>query len=275
MTSGLFEQPLEAGDAKMLKGKKIVITGASSGLGLMTAIKLVQQGAQVAITGRNESKLRAAMQSIPNAARISSYVLDVTDAAAAASTLDRIWREMNGVDVLVNNAGFGYFERFVDAPLEHFEQMMDTNYMGSVRCTKAVLPHMLSRRSGQIVNVASIAGKLGTPKSTGYSASKHALLGFTNALRQELRGTGVIVSAVNPGPFESPFFQTADPGGTYVSSVQSLMMKPDRVADAVVRAIDKRKAEIDLPGWAALGVKLYHLFPRLSDRIAGGMLNKK
>lgn len=259
----------------MLKGKKIVITGASSGLGLMTAIKLMQQGARVAITGRNESKLQAAVQSVPNAGRISSYVLDVTDAEAASKTLERIWREMDGIDVLVNNAGFGYFETFVDAPLAHFEQMMDTNYMGAVRCTKAVLPQMLRRGSGQIVNIASIAGKLGTPKSTGYAASKHAMLGFTNALRQEMRGTGIIVSAVNPGPFESPFFETADPGGTYVSSVQSFMMKPDRVANAVVRAIDKRKAEIDLPGWAALGVKLYHLFPRLSDRIAGGMLNKK
>lgn len=259
----------------MLKGKKIVITGASSGLGLMTAVMLAQQGARVAITGRNESKLRAALQSVPHAGRLSSYVLDVTHAEAAATVLDRIWREMDGVDVLVNNAGFGYFERFVDAPLEHFEQMIDTNYMGVVRCTKAILPQMLRRGSGQIVNIASIAGKLGTPKSTGYSASKHALLGFTNALRQELRGTGIIVSAINPGPFESPFFQTADPGGTYVSSVQSFMMKPERVANAVVRAIDKGKAEIDLPGWAALGVKLYHLFPRLSDRIAGGMLNKK
>jgi Short-chain dehydrogenases of various substrate specificities len=259
----------------MLKGKKIVITGASSGLGLMTAVMLEQQGARVAITGRNVSKLRAALQSVPHAKGLSSYVLDVTDANAAADVLDRIWREMDGVDVLVNNAGFGYFERFIDAPLDHFEQMMDTNYMGVVRCTKAILPQMLRRGSGQIVNIASIAGKLGTPKSTGYSASKHALLGFTNALRQELRGTGILISAINPGPFESPFFQTADPGGTYVSSVQSFMMKPERVANAVVRAIDKGKAEIDLPGWAALGVKLYHLFPRLSDRIAGGMLNKK
>jgi len=221
------------------------------------------------------SKLKAAVDAMPGANRFPLYALDVTDAEATSETLERIWREMNGVDVLVNNAGFGYFERFVDAPLAHFEQMMDTNYMGAVRCTKALLPHMLRRGGGQIVNIASIAGKLGTPKSTGYAASKHAMLGFTNALRQELRGTGIVVSAVNPGPFETPFFQKADPSGTYVKGVKALMMKPERVADAVVRVIERRKAEIDLPGWASLGVKLYQLFPRMSDRIAGGWLNKK
>ncbi|GFN30979.1 SDR family NAD(P)-dependent oxidoreductase [Paenibacillus xylaniclasticus] len=259
----------------MVKGRTIVITGASSGLGLITALKLAERGANVVMTGRSMSKLKTAVDTLPGAKSFRLYSLDVTDAAAAVETLERIWREMNGVDVLVNNAGFGYFESFVDAPLAHFEQMMDTNYMGAVRCTKALLPQMLQRGSGQIVNIASIAGKLGTPKSTGYAASKHAMLGFTNALRQELRGTGIIVSAVNPGPFETPFFQTADPSGTYVKGVKSFMMKPDRVANAVVRVIQRRKAEIDLPGWAAIGVKLYQLFPRAADRIAGGLLNKK
>ncbi|WP_127532629.1 SDR family NAD(P)-dependent oxidoreductase [Paenibacillus kobensis] len=259
----------------MVKGRTIVITGASSGLGLLSASKLAERGANVVVTGRNMSKLKAAVDALPGEKSFRLYSLDVTDAEATAETLERIWREMNGIDVLVNNAGFGYFEKFVDAPIAHFEQMMDTNYMGAVRCTKAVLPHMLRRGSGQIVNIASIAGKLGTPKSTGYAASKHAMLGFTNALRQELRGTGIIVSAVNPGPFETPFFQTADPSGTYVKGLKALMMKPERVADAVVRVIERRKAEIDLPGWASIGVKLYQLFPRMSDRIAGGWLNKK
>lgn len=86
-----------------------------------------------------------------------------------------------------------------------FDDMMDVNYMGIVRCTKAVVPHMLERGSGQIVNVASMAGKIGTAKSVAYTATKHAVLGFTNALRQELRKSGIIVSAVNPGPIATDF----------------------------------------------------------------------
>lgn len=259
----------------MIQGKTIVITGASSGLGLLAVSKLEARGAKVVLTGRNMSKLQAAAASLPGGRLFDMYPLDVTDAEGTAETLERIWRDHGGIDVLVNNAGFGYFERFVDAPLAHFEAMMDTNYMGAVRCTKTLLPLMLGRGSGQIVNIASIAGKLGTAKSTGYSASKHAMLGFTNALRQELRGSGIIVTAINPGPFDTPFFQTADPSGNYVSGVKTLMMKPERVADALVKAIDRHKAEIDLPGWAALGVKLYQLFPGISDRIAGRWLNKK
>src|SRR5690606_14399525 len=135
------------------------------------------------------------------------------------------------------NAGFGIFETFRDAPLDHFEAMMDTNYMGTVRCTKAVLPSFLARGAGHIVNVASIAGKLGTPKSTGYTATKHAVLGFTNALRLELRGTGVTVSAVNPGPIDTPFFEIADPDGGYVRNVRWFMLKPEKVAARIVKVI--------------------------------------
>ncbi|MWC28957.1 SDR family NAD(P)-dependent oxidoreductase [Paenibacillus sp. MMS18-CY102] len=260
----------------MINGKKIVITGASSGLGLLAAVKLIEQGATVALTGRNLSKLQQAASQLPGGQkRYKLYALDVTDSNQTASVLAQVWEDLGGVDVLVNNAGFGLFERLVDAPLEHFEQMMDTNYMGAVRCTKAVLPLMLQRGNGQIVNIASIAGKIGTPKSTGYTASKHAMLGFTNALRQELQGTGIVVSAVNPGPFDTPFFQIADPDGSYVSNVKGFMMKPERVADAVVRVIGRQKAEIDLPGWASMGAKLYQLFPRLSDKVAGRWLNKK
>jgi short-subunit dehydrogenase len=134
---------------------------------------------------------------------------------------------------------------------------------------------MVKASGGHIVNIASMAGKIGSAKSTGYSATKHAVLGFTNCLRQELTGTGVFLTAINPGPIDTPFFDTADPSGNYVKNIQWFMLKPEQVADKVLRAIERRIPEIDLPFVAGLGVKLFQLFPRAFNKVAGGMLNKK
>jgi uncharacterized protein len=257
----------------MLNNKRVWITGAGSGIGAEVARQLAQRGAIPILTGRDEAKLQAAADSIGG--RPAIYRLDVTDNEQVRAVAGRIIEEHGGIDVLLNNAGFGMFERFEDAPLEHFEAMMDTNYMGIVRCTQAVLPQMRKQGSGQIVNVASIAGKLGTPKSTGYSASKHAVLGLTNALRMELKGTGIAVSAVNPGPIDTPFFEKADPEGNYVRNVRWFMMTPERVAREIVKVIDKRKAEVDLPFTAAFGVKLVQLFPTAANKLAGRLFDRK
>ena len=257
----------------MLKDKIVWITGAGSGIGAETAKQLASRGAVPILTGRNEERLRRTAAEI--GAGCGVYRLDVTDNGQVQDVARRIQADFGPVDVLVNNAGFGIFEMFRDAPLGHIESMMDTNYMGMVRCTKAVLPSFLARREGHIVNIASIAGKFATPKSAGYTASKHAVLGFTNALRLELRGTGIAVSAVNPGPIDTPFFEIADPDGHYVRNVRRFMLKPEKVAAKIVKVIEKRKAEVDLPLAAAFGVKLYHMFPRIGDKIAGTWLNRK
>lgn len=131
--------------------------------------------------------------------------MDVTDNEQVKRTVEAVIAEYGKIDVLLNNAGYGKFENFMSMNVESFEQMMDTNYLGIVRCTKAVVPHMVKQGSGHIVNIASLAGKIGTAKSTSYTATKHAVLGFTNALRMELREQGIQVSAVNPGPIDTPF----------------------------------------------------------------------
>lgn len=190
-------------------------------------------------------------------------------------TVDQIIAKYGRIDVLLNNAGFGKFETFLDAEVESFERMMDTNFMGVVRCTKAVLPYMLKQGSGHIVNIASMAGKIGSSKSTGYSATKHAVLGFTNSLRMELNGTNITVSAVNPGPIRTEFFDVADPSGTYVKNVSWFMMKPEYVASQIIKVMERKKAEVDLPKTAAFGIKLYQLFPRIADRVFGGWFNRK
>lgn len=234
---------------------------------------LAERGAIPVLTGRNISKLKEISAAIKG--KSSFYQMDVTDNEQVKRTVEAVIAEYGKIDVLLNNAGYGKFENFMSMNVESFEQMMDTNYLGIVRCTKAVVPHMVKQGSGHIVNIASLAGKIGTAKSTSYTATKHAVLGFTNALRMELREQGIQVSAVNPGPIDTPFFSLADPSGSYVKNVNWFMMKPEYVVKKIIRLIERRKAELDLPKTAAFGIKLYQMLPRTIDRLFGGMLNRK
>ncbi|WP_028546958.1 SDR family NAD(P)-dependent oxidoreductase [Paenibacillus taiwanensis] len=256
-----------------IKGSVVVITGASSGIGALTAQLAAEAGAIPILAARSTDKLAQVSARIQG--QHECVQLDVTNTAEVEHVMARIIATYGRIDILLNNAGMGLFERATDLTLGQFEAMMDVNYMGTVRCTKAVLPSMLERRSGRIVNVASMAGKIGSPKSSAYSASKHAVLGFTNSLRMELAGTGVTVSAVNPGPIDTPFFDVADPTGHYVNNIKWFMMPPERVAKQILRVMERGTSEVDLPFLAAAGTKLMQLFPRLSSRVANRMLNKK
>lgn len=257
----------------MLKGKIVLISGASSGIGALTASMLAERGAIPVLTGRNVERLKKQAASIKG--ECSYYVMDVTKTDDVQSTVDAVIAKYGKIDILLNNAGYGQFETIADMPVEQFQAMMDTNYMGIVRCVKAVLPHMQKRGEGHIVNIASMAGKIGSSKSTSYSATKHAVLGFTNSLRMELRPQGIRVSAINPGPIDTEFFALADPSGSYVKNVSWFMMKAEYVSRAIVRVMEKRTAELDLPRTASIGIKLYGLFPRVADVLFGGLFNKK
>jgi hypothetical protein len=253
--------------------KVVVITGANGGIGEAIAVELTRRSATTILTGRSEAKLREVAQRIGG--NLDLYVLDVTQDDQVTAVMERIRERHGHIDVLVNNAGYGIFRDVDQTSLADFAEMMDVNYMGVVRCTKAVLSHMLQAASGHIVNVASLAGKMATAKSAGYSATKHAVLGFTHSLRQELRGSGVFVSAVNPGPVDTRFFDRADPSGDYVKNVSWMMLTPKQVAKAVVKAVEKRKSQVDLPALAGFGTRIYHLMPGLFDPIASKLLNKK
>jgi len=257
----------------VLKDKVVVITGASSGIGALTAQMLSKRGAIPILVARSEDKLKETAAAISGV--FGLYTCDVRDATAVEETFAQILATYGRIDILLNNAGYGKFAAFTEMESREFDDMMDVNYMGIVRCTKAVVPHMLERGSGQIVNVASMAGKIGTAKSVAYTATKHAVLGFTNALRQELRKSGIIVSAVNPGPIATDFFKTADPSGNYEKSVARMMMTPEHVSSKIVKVMETGKEEIDLPGLAGFGIRLYGLFPRLADKLTYNAMNRK
>jgi short-subunit dehydrogenase len=253
--------------------KIVVITGASSGIGAWMAQELSRLGAFVVLIARSEKKLQQAAAFMQG--KHECIVTDITSSEQVFAAFHKIIHTYGKIDILINNAGFGVFESFNEADLGMMEQMMDVNYMGTVRCAKAVLPYMMEAKSGHIVNIASLAGKIGTAKSSGYCASKHAVLGFTNSLRQELKETGIYITAVNPGPIDTPFFDLADPSGNYSRKMKPYMLRPEKVGQAVLRAIVKRKMEINLPvyyGWAA---KFIMVFPWISNKIVYRFLNNK
>ncbi|RDW17352.1 oxidoreductase [Oceanobacillus arenosus] len=262
---------------RSLRNKNIVITGASSGIGEQVAVKVAQLGARAILIARSEEKLTKIAEQINQQASVNClyYPLDVSDIEQVKLVFNQILHDVGSIDILLNNAGFGIFESFAEASLEDMQNMFNVNVLGVMACTKAVLPEMLKQHSGHIINIASQAGKLATPKSSGYAASKHAVLGFTNSLRMELKDNGIAVSAVNPGPIATNFFDQADRSGNYVKRVKRFMLHSERVADRIIQLMIRPKRELNLPWWMNLGSVLYLLFPRIADKLVGGILDKK
>ncbi|ANE46138.1 oxidoreductase [Paenibacillus swuensis] len=257
-----------------LTGKIVVITGASGGIGAETAVLVSARGAIPVLTGRNMAGMKSVAERLKGN-QFGIYNIDVASYEDIVTVTNRIFQQYGTIDVWVNNAGFGIFESVTDCSMESFEEMMDVNYMGTVRCTKAVLPFMAAQGKGHIVNVASMAGKMATAKAAGYAATKHAVLGFTNGLRHELRKSGIQVSAVNPGPVATAFLDQADPSGRYLKKVGKIALRPEQVAAAIVKTIEGGRDEIDLPLLAGWGFRLYSLFPRWIDRVGERFLNRK
>lgn len=255
----------------------VVITGASSGIGEKMAFVAAERGMTPIMLARSHEKLLHTAEIIEKKTGITPFTfpLDVTDEEAVISTFQEIERKAGPFDVLINNAGFAVFEFANQSSMGTTKSMFQVNVFGAIACTQAVLPSMLKRGKGHIIFIASQAGKLATPKSSGYSATKHALLGYANSLRMELKGTGLHVSSVNPGPIQTPFFDRADETGQYRKSVERFMLDPDKVARKTVDLIEKPKREVNLPGWMGFGTKLYQLFPGLVEGLAGSQLSKK
>ena len=244
-----------------LKAKNVVITGASSGIGRATAIEMARRGANVVLAARRLELLEKVAEEC-RAFGVTAVAVetDVTDAGACR----RLIETAGQVDVLVNNAGFAVFDEIAGARAEDLRAMMATNFFGAVHCTQAVLPRMLARGAGTIVNVASIAGIMGYARMGGYCATKFALIGMTEALRDEVLGKGVRVALVCPGTTETEFFVKAERGKMPGASRLILATSPERVARAVCHAAEDGRYRRILPLFAALYMRLKELFPRVA-----------
>ena len=259
-----------------MKGKKIVITGASSGIGRDMAFEVAARGATPILLARRKDILDKITKEIQKEYKITAYAfeLDVGQVTAVEKVFEEIFNDFGFIDVLINNAGFAKFNMADVATIDEVQAMFDVNVIGLMACTNSVLPRMKSANQGQIINVASIIGKIPTPKASAYAATKHAVLGFTNALRMEV-DTNVVITAVNPGPIRTEFFDIADDTGNYTKNVARMMLDSKTVAKKVVNIIGTRKRELNLPWWMGLGGKIYAVMPVVMEKTLGKWMFSK
>jgi short-subunit dehydrogenase len=248
-----------------LHDQVIVITGASSGFGEAIARRCSAAGARVVLAARSAEQLTRLARALGAAnGRALAIPADVTSEAdmrrLAATTLERFGR----ADVLVNNAGFGVLDRLSDARLSDLREMMEVNLYGAASCTQAFLPHMLARRRGQIVIMASLAGLMATINMGFYNSSKFALVGLARTLMLELYGTGVRCALICPGPAATGFQTRAD-SRKYARILGLVRCSVDQVADATVRAIAHRThGEVLIPRRAIPLIAAGAAFPGLA-----------
>jgi len=228
-----------------IRDKVVLITGASGGIGRACAVEFHAQGACVAAAARSMDKLEALAREV-GGERLIPVPLDVTDAGQRDAALAAVRQKWGRIDVLVNNAGWASYGSVVDVPLEHVEQMLRLNFTAPVALIQAVLPEMIARGSGQIINISSVVGNQPMARMSLYSATKAALSSLTTGLRMELRGTGVDVLLVSPGSTATAFFQAAAITGTKAHRIAKSQYSPQRVARAVVRSSHLRRREVTL-----------------------------
>ena len=248
----------------------ILITGASGGLA-QEMVKLLPND-QLILLGRNKEKLSELYGNHPH---IELIEINITDDQALETLVADLYLRYGKIDVLINNAGYGIFEEFDQISDKDIHQMFEVNTFALMNLSRRFAERMKESRKGHIINIVSMAGLIATSKSSLYSATKFAAIGFSNTLRLELMSYGVYVTTVNPGPIRTGFFDQADPDGSYLKSVERFLLEPDAVAKKIVKAIGKNKRELNLPLLLNLAHKFYSLFPKLADKLAGVIFNYK
>lgn len=252
-----------------LRGSVMLITGASSGFGAATARRCAAAGAHLALAARSAGQLDGLAAAIrKSGGEAVSLPADVTSDADVERLVEATLARFGRVDVLVNSAGFGVLNSIRTAPVSELEEMLAVNVAGAARCVQAVLPHMLARRRGQIVNIASIAGLLSTHNFAYYSASKAALLAMTRAMQLDLSGTGVRCVAICPGAARTPFFRRAAIKKVPRTAYLIPWLSDDDVARTVARAVERdAEGEIVIPRVALPLVRIANFTPALTRRV--------
>lgn len=263
------------------RGKSIVITGASVGIGAELAVSLAARGAYLVLASRTRQALEEVQaRCVAAGGKAVVAKTDVSDPDACRRMVETAVATFGGIDVLVNNAGLGMWARFEDVTdLSVFEKLMRVNYLGSVYSTHYALPH-LKTRQGLIVALSSLTGKTGVPTRSGYAASKHAMQGFFDSLRIELAASGIDVLVVSPGFVATDIRARAlGPDGlplqTSPREEGRNTMSVERCVSRIVLAMEGRDRELVMPGRARLGMWVKLIAPRVLDRIAARAVREK
>lgn len=238
------------------EGSRVLITGASSGIGAATARALAARGATVGLVGRREDRLAAVLADCRAAAPASAHGLENRMWAADLGDLDRAervaveaWEAFGHLDALINNAAIPKVRAVSALGFDDVEEAIRVNLLSPVRMTLAVLPRMLARGSGTIVNVSSVGGRLGIAHEAAYSASKFALCGWSEAMAVDLHGTGVAVRLIEPGPIDTDIW---DRPGEEHAVYDGPKEAPELVADGIVAALEGDRFEHYLPDLKAV-----------------------
>ncbi|MFI9467184.1 SDR family NAD(P)-dependent oxidoreductase [Streptomyces sp. NPDC052492] len=238
-----------------------LVTGASSGIGAAVARRLSAEGWRLVLNGRDARRLGE----VAAGASAAVFPEDLTRPAAERRLTGFALERVGRLDLLVACAGVGWAGDFTAMTRRSFDEVIDVNLVTTLRLVRQVLPHMVEAGSGRVVLVGSLAGSVGVRGEAVYSASKAAVAAFADALRYELRGTGVGVSLVVPGVVDTPFFEHR---GTPYPRNRPRPVPPERVADAVWRAVSRGRDEIYVPGWLRLPARVRGAAPGLYRRLA-------
>ncbi len=249
-------------------GKVALVTGASSGIGKQVASHLVRAGARVAILARNRNALEDLAHQMGEGQTVVCPA-DVTDPETIKSAVSVALSRFGKIDILVNAAGILRAGGFLQLSELEFRQVMEVDFFGTVNCLRVVLPHMVRARAGHVVNISSLAGKIVFPGSSAYSASKFAIIGMSNALRQELKPYGIGLTVVCPGYVDTPLLDQ------HLQSVRSSIFfqmtrsySADKVAIAILNAIKRNKRELILPGSLRLVLAVQCVAPTLVETLS-------
>jgi uncharacterized protein len=269
---------------KKFAGKIVLITGASSGIGRQVAIDFANNGAsKIILVSRTERKLIEVQKTIERIAMNGSggvkgmdvipYVCDVSHRQDVIAMGKNLLQTLGKIDILVNNAGYGTYRRVSEQEIEEIESIMQTNYFGMVYCTRVFLHSMLSRHTGHIVNVASVAASFGVAGMAAYCASKYAMLGFSESLHHELHGSGVNVTVVSPIGVRTNFFNTSF--GDRRPNYTGFLLSPKTVSRAVISAASSARLEIVVPFYIRAVIWMKYTLPYIVNPLVGSLFRNQ
>ena len=257
------------------KNKVVLITGASSGIGKQTAIEFAKLGSSIILVARRKNKLEQVENELKQFnVNTLVCVCDVSKKDQVDELSKIVLQKFDSVDILVNNAGFAIYGLVSDLSINEIESQMETNYFGMIYCVKNFLPLMLKKKSGHIVNVASVGASFGVPGVSSYCATKFAMLGFSEGLKHELYGTGVGLTVVSPIMVRTPLFE--HPSFTNFSKFSTgVSLSSETVAKTIIKASNSSRLEIVVPSVARAAIWFKQTFPFLINPIIGRIFRKQ
>ena len=256
------------------KGKTIVITGASAGIGKETAVQFAKRGANLALVARRKEKLEQLKKELESfQITILTCQCDVSKKSQVEDMSKTVLSKFGSIDILVNNAGFAIYGSISELTIDESESQMITNYFGMIYCIKNFLPKMIKQKCGHIINVASVAASFGLPGIASYCATKSAMLGFSEGLKHELAGTGVGITVVSPIMVRTDFFD--HPSFDKIPKYSPTSLDPKTVAKIILKATDSPRLEIVVPSFVRVVIWLKQTFPYIINPILGSVFKKQ